>query len=701
MGMEQAGAWRIPVPSQEARHSASGMGRPVLDAFPLPERSIGRFAAEHTAQTAWPGRIWRKSIRLDHAVSPNVFAFARFGHTFSESRAGYVQANEARFRSPGLTVGLLNAWGARTTSDARVGVSSTAVESSWSPLGLGGAQPLELVDLMSAGFSAGRNVYALSIPGYGQLISADRGRSRQLHWNVMETIAVNSAGHQLRFGIDYQRLMPERQNAILGEVGVYGSLADVVSGSRPAISELYAPAGSSVIETFSAFAQDTWHVSPRMNWTYGIRWELTPAPSYRGVTPAVSSGVANQLPAIGIPVTGPAVESRLLPEGASPTAVWKARYSQFAPRVGAAYRVNRDGSLVIRAGAGIFYDVGFSGIADVLNGTPFNRWIVSLAAPTPSQVAAPIAYGYASDLKLPWSAHWNVSLEKLVARQTVLSGSYVGSRGRRLLRLQAATVDETSSRQAVLAGNQGSSDYHSLQVQARRSISRGLRGFAAYTWGHSIDNGSWNSATFQVYPGASDRGASDFDVRHSFHAGVVYDFSSGEALRWVRGWSISGVFRTRTGFPIDVLNSENPFGLSFDNQRPDLRPNVPIWIEDRSAPGGRRLNALAFEPAAPGGQGSLGRNALRGFGLTQLDLSLQRRFQIRERASIGIRVEAYNVRNRAFFADPERFLSNPLFGQSMSHMNLLLGTGRAQSGLTPVLQSGGPRSVQVRVDFRF
>jgi hypothetical protein len=701
LGVKQAAAWRIPVPSLDTRRSASGAGLSVLNAFPVPERSIDRFTAEHTAQTDWPGRVLRHSIRLDHALSPSTLAFVRYGHTFSESRAGYMQANEARFRSTSVTVGVLNVFGPRITSDARIGVSTTAVDSRWSSLGLGGAQPLDFSALLSAGFAPGRSVYALSIPGYTQFVSAEQGRSRQLHWNVMETLAVNAGAHQLRAGIDYQRLMPERENAILGQIGVYSSMAEVVSGARPSISELYAPAGASVIESFSAFAQDTWHVNPRMNLTYGVRWELTPAPSYKGVEPGASIGVTSPPVSNGGYIPVPAFGTEILPGGTTSGAVWKTRYTQFAPRIGAAYRLTRDGTLVIRSGTGIFYDVGFSAITDVLNGTPFNRWIVALAAPTPSQAAPPIVYGYATGLKLPWSAHWNVSLEKLFGRETVLSAAYVGSRGRHLLRLQSAIPDGTNPTQTVLAGNQGSSDYHSLQLQARRSISRGLRGFAGYTWGHSIDNGSWNSATFQSYPGANDRGASDFDVQHSFHAGILYDLSSSAIPRWSRGWSLSGILRARTGFPIDVLSSENPFGLSFDNQRPDLRWGVPIWVDDTSAPGGRRLNAHAFAPAATGRQGSLGRNAIRGFGLTQVDLALQRRFRMGERASAAFRIEAYNVANRAYFADPARFLSNPLFGQSLSHTSLLLGTGRAQSGLSPTLQPGGPRSVQFRIEFRF
>jgi hypothetical protein len=665
LDVTQAAAWRMSVPSLALRNAASPVARHVLNAYPTPHADLTPFAAEHTAQTVWPGNVLTNSFRADFAITSNALAFIRYSRSGSESRAGYVQANDARFTTQAVTAGVLHSFGPTITSDARIGISSTSVDSSWRLLGSGGAEPLDIGSVLMPEAFGVRTVYALSVPGFGQFLSADRARSRQAHWNLMETLAVNVNGHQLRFGIDYQRIMPEREQPINGVVGVYSSLADLTSGVPPTSHQLYAASGTSTIESFSTFVQDTWHVTPRLNLTYGTRWEITPAPSYKGF-PAGNSLMTT-------PVIRP--PENFVP--APPPPVWRTRYTQFAPRAGAAYRLSRDGSFVLRAGTGLFYDLGFSSITDILNGVPFNRWTVNLAS-LPATSTTP-GYGYAPDLRLPWSLHWNVTLEKQVTQETVASAAYVGSRGRRLLRIEATP-------EIVVAGNGGASDYHSLQFQVRRSLARRLRGFGAYTWAHSIDNGSWNSATFLLFPGASDRGSSDFDVRHSFYSGVVYDVA--------RGWTLSGVLRARTGFPMDVLAQENPFGILFDNQRPDLVPGVPIWLGDR-------LNPAAFASPIAGQQGNLGRNSIRGFGLAQLDLSLQRQFSIGERASANVRLEAYNVTNRASFADPVRFLSSPLFGQSVSHTNLFLGTGRAHSGLTPSLQSGGPRGIQLRVDFRF
>jgi hypothetical protein len=170
----------------------------------------------------------------------------------------------------------------------------------------------------------------------------------------------------------------------------------------------------------------------------------------------------------------------------------------------------------------------------------------------------------------------------------------------------------------------------------------------------------------------------------------------------VGGWAIDSVARVRSGFPISVVENEQYQGVALANAfRPDRLLDQPIWIDDGAAPGGRRLNLAAFLAAAPGVQGSLGRNSITGFGMSQIDLAIRRDFRWKERYNIGIRLEAFNVLNQANFADPTRYLSSPVFGQSTSMLNLMLGTGSPGSGLAPTLQTGGPRSLQGSLRFRF
>jgi hypothetical protein len=151
-----------------------------------------------------------------------------------------------------------------------------------------------------------------------------------------------------------------------------------------------------------------------------------------------------------------------------------------------------------------------------------------------------------------------------------------------------------------------------------------------------------------------------------------------------------------------VFVNEQYQGVAMANAfRPDQLLGQPVWIDDPNAPGGRRLNPAAFLAAPAGVQGSLGRNSISGFAMGQIDMALRREFRWKEKGALLVRLEAFNLLNQANFADPVKYLSSAVFGQSTSMLNLMLGTGSPGSGLAPTLQTGGPRSLQVSVRFRF
>jgi hypothetical protein len=87
--------------------------------------------------------------------------------------------------------------------------------------------------------------------------------------------------------------------------------------------------------------------------------------------------------------------------------------------------------------------------------------------------------------------------------------------------------------------------------------------------------------------------------------------------------------------------------------------------------------------------------------MSQLDLAVRREFALGEKRSLQFRLDAFNAWNHANFADPIRFLASPFFGQANSMLNLMLGTGSPGSGLAPLFQAGGARSLQVSVRLRF
>ena len=161
----------------------------------------------------------------------------------------------------------------------------------------------------------------------------------------------------------------------------------------------------------------------------------------------------------------------------------------------------------------------------------------------------------------------------------------------------------------------------------------------------------------------------------------------------------------RTAPPVNVVTGQNPFGgiLSgaFGVQRPDLVSGVPLWIADPNVAGGKRINPAAFSVPATPRQGDLGRNALRGFGATQVDLTLRRQFKLHERLTLQARADFFNIFNHPNFGSPINYLSSPLFGQSTQMLGASLGSGGQSGGLNPLYQIGGPRSVQLALKLLF
>jgi hypothetical protein len=139
---------------------------------------------------------------------------------------------------------------------------------------------------------------------------------------------------------------------------------------------------------------------------------------------------------------------------------------------------------------------------------------------------------------------------------------------------------------------------------------------------------------------------------------------------------------------------------------------VPLYVSDPNVPGGRRINGTpnpsdsnhfgAFLIPEGSVQGTLGRNALRGFPSYQLDVSLRRSFSLNDKLSLLAGVEAFNLTNHPNFGDPtgliaeiSPFYPNPLFGQATQML------GRALGGLNPLYQIGGPRSIQLLLKLQF
>jgi hypothetical protein len=707
----------IPVPSAEARSAAGGAYQSFLNAFQFPTgRALNPTESFGISELQKNGAISNQSFRLDQALGSKVQFFARYSDVPSSSTTFELGTAKAKFRWLSTTAGF-NISSLNVTQQIRFNYSQAEAVSMHDA---GFDSDLPAVDLINRALSNyffsnvdatlppflyGWQVTELSIAGMGQAISGQSGLSTQHQWEGAYNIAKNVGRHDFRAGGEYVRLAPSN--------GVFNGTLSVVSqgigallaGDPLGVTISSFPSDGALIQKSSFFGQDTFRASERLNVLLGLRWELTnPFDTFYNYPssyfPYVGywNGLGTQPREVG---------NVFLSSGFR----WPMRYGQFAPRIGLAYHLKAP-DLVLRAGAGIFYDTGLGSAIDPANVNPLNSWQfapvtgVSNAGGATATAATSAA---SPELYLPRVLEWRTSIEKSIHSGSLLSVSYLGSTGSNLLRKEASVMPGSGLLQALAFTSHGTSNYQALQAQFAGNITSKLYALISYSCAHSIDTGSSNTGVFLVQPGYNDvvdRGSSSFDVRHTFSASLGYRLPSSAFASFLRpllgGWNLSFTAQARTGFPFDVTTVDRSIGLGFENTgRPDLVTGVPLWIANSMVPGGRELNPAAFRAPAAGMLGTLGRNVLTGAGLFQIDASLRRQFRLYRGSSLEASVSAFNALNHPAFSNPVSYLSSPLFGQPTSMANLMLGSGSPTTGLTPIFQAGGPRTVELGLRFTF
>ncbi|MCX6628263.1 MAG: hypothetical protein NTW28_11620 [Candidatus Solibacter sp.] len=377
---------------------------------------------------------------------------------------------------------------------------------------------------------------------------------------------------------------------------------------------------------------------------------------------------------------------------------------------------------MVRGGFGVFYDLGhgFTGSAFSTGIFPFARTL-SLAEttftapeftvqPPPVNLNPPYSrvFAYSTGFQLPYTLQYNFTLEQGFGSRDTLAMAYVGASGWRLGRVESLRNVNASFRRIDAVRDNASSNYNAMQVQYRHPLSRDLQVLASYTFSKSLDTVSEESQNNFQAPAArlspnADRGPSSFDVRHGFTAAGSYSIrlrsTNTLARAFLSGYAIDGTVRAMSARPVNVVTGRDPFGLGFTTvARPDVVAGQPLYLDDANAPGGRRFNPAAFDSATPlaaGRQGTLGRNVLRGFGASQLDLSLRRQFRLSERLSLQGRVDAYNIFNHPSFDNPVAITRDANFGRAIQTLASGLG------GLSALYQVGGPRSLQMALKLVF
>jgi hypothetical protein len=714
------------VPSLASRAAAADALKPLFNAFPLPNGpDTVRGLAQFSASYADPSTLDATSVRVDWTFGTALTLFGRYNYAPSNASSrlgsfaflGVNSIGTLQNSLQTLTTGATWMLSPTLSNELRFNWSRNAAKNFQTIDTFGGAI-VPASAILHPGFAPGESAYQFNLSGtdaaFADGLNADNVQ-RQI--NVVDTVALSKRRHQLKFGIDFRHFFPVYGPLNYVQSYIFNGATGALAGAASSVT-VASPSGDNRypnVTNFSAYAQDMWSPTSSLTLAYGVRWEVNPP-----------AGLRNSNEALTLTSADPG-SMALAPPG---TPMYQTTWNNFAPRLGAAYRL-RDApgrETVLRGGWGVFFDLGSnSAIDNLATSFPFvaRRSLANVPFPIDPALQTPptIAPGARADfllapdphLKLPYTHQWNVAVEQALGATSTVSVSYVGALGRRLLREELLVNPTPLIQNLFLIANDGHSRYNALQARYSRRLSRGLQALVSYTLASSMDNGSNDTIFFlpavRVNP-EQDWGPSDFDVRHTLSGGVTYAIpASPQSPVWraiVSNWSVDGIFVARSALPVNVVTGTTAFGVP-SVLRPDLVPGVQLYVNDPTAPDGQRFNRGAFAPPPldasgnnPLRQGTLERNALRGFAMSQVDLAVHRDIPLGRGTKIQLRVEVFNLFDQVRLRPPDEHAQQRPVRSGHAHSGVESRNGRrrrrrVQSALSDRRTTLNPTGGQVPI----
>ncbi|MBI3683857.1 MAG: TonB-dependent receptor [Acidobacteria bacterium] len=455
------------------------------------------------------------------------------------------------------------------------------------------------------------------------------------------------------------------------------------------------------------YLQDDWKLTPKLTLNLGMRYEYA-TPQWE------RDQIASNFDPLGLRMIKASSGSL------SERALMDPDRNNWAPRLGFAYSI--DNRTVVRGGAGVSYiHFNRSGGGNLLaiNGPQVVNALVSNPAPVlasgqPNPAFRTTQQGYPEGLTSPdrfnpllsnitymprdtrtgYVASWFFSIQREIARQTLVDVAYVGNRSNKLLLFadynqgrinRPGEIVPLQQRRPIASFSDityafpgGWANYNSLQVRFERRLQQGLFVLNSFTWSKAMDNVSGaledplgnGSALMDNYNRGLDKGLSGYNQPITNITSVLWQTPVGKGRRFLSslpkageyllgGWQISAINSINHGAPITVFHDlggayqVSTIGPTWRG-RPVFRPNVtgePFYFPDDRPNRQRFLNPAAFAlPANNNPFGTAGRNIGRMPNFFQLDLAAIKDFALpKEGMALQFRAEFFNLTNKTNF----------------------------------------------------
>jgi Carboxypeptidase regulatory-like domain/TonB-dependent Receptor Plug Domain len=701
------------VPSAAVRANASPVQKTYLESFPMPNGRVldaqrGEFVRQDTRETEEHYVV----TRLDHQFSSNSSVFGRY--TFNEGQVtdpervntGAITKTRLQF----MTLEHLTIRGAGFVNRAQFGYTNSRLD--------GYDYVLDGLTLPTTTFTEiDRGIGVITISG----LSGWGGSTTNPKFHKFSNFQINDVvswargAHNLRFGghMEYQRYDLTSDFTSMGSFA-FASIDTFLAG-RARTFDAVQPGSDTTRRlreyVFGFFVQDDWQVRNNLTLNLGLRYEPT------GDITEVDGKLA-QLIDFASP-TATSADTTILD-----AIVKNPSRRNVAPRAGFAWDVRNDGKTAIRGGVGVFYDLLTLNQSIVQNTAVrvppfFDR--PRITGTSTVVIDFPNAYftqadllresgqleGVQYDADQPTMVKWNLNVQRQLWDRTSVEVGYTGTHGYHLFRqiyTNGREAVEINGRLVVPPGqplrqpnfgrmrlrvSDGDSWYNGLTVGLTRRASN-LQMQVSYTLGKAEDTGASalggndfdNEAGGARYMFVKEKGLSPFDVRQSFVASVNWEAPFGRngdglVAALIRDWSVSTLLRLRSGNPFSVdtgglQRGGQPDAPDFPDLCPGADPNPvlggPTQYFDPTA--------FCLQPA--GVIGNAPRNSVIGPASATLDLSLARDFRLGESRRLQIRVETFNILDRANFGMPTTglFNANGSYRSDAGRITTTVGTPR-------------------------
>ena len=366
-----------------------------------------------------------------------------------------------------------------------------------------------------------------------------------------------------------------------------------------------------------------------------------------------------------------------------------------------------------------------------VNGFSQGATLADLQASDPG-FSPPAYYGAQHKTINPTYIEWNLEVQRSLDQNTTMSANYVGNHGIHEVFINPSlnaydpggfaglptTAPDPRFSNVTELQTDGTSNYNGVTFSARHNFNHSFQATASYTYSHALDDVSDNGFTAWGYGTAAsiqypqnpfdphaNYGNNDADVRHAFSASYVwtppFDSWSGHGSnRFLAGWSFSGTFFYRSGFPFTVIDSADTAILAGSNYGATLFANYLGGAQPScTTPASPCLVAADFSSAVSA-FGDQRRNQFRGPGFFNTDLSVLKSTRVRlwsEGQQFVVGASFYNILNHPNFDQPVADVANASqFGhiiQTVSPPTSILGSGLGGNS--------SPRQIQLTAKFIF